>query len=225
MAVYAPVPPFAERRRNPRALSPIIAGHAVVIAAVMTAKMDLPKKIFDPPIVVQPIPVPNDPPPEPVPEQARPEPRSSVIDRPRPIVPVPGPADPLIDQRPMPIPGFEPGPIGPRVEPLPQPQPQPQPKLDPVRTGPRFATPAHAVRPPYPQSKLERGEEATLRLRLTIDENGRVTSVDPVGHADRAFLEAARRHIIAQWRYRPATEDGRPTASSTVVSLRFELND
>ncbi|HVL78018.1 MAG TPA: energy transducer TonB, partial [Sphingomicrobium sp.] len=63
------------------------------------------------------------------------------------------------------------------------------------------------------------------RLRLAIDERGRVTSVEPVGSADPAFLEAARRHILARWRYRPATEDGRAVASSTVVSLRFELND
>ena len=52
-----------------------------------------------------------------------------------------------------------------------------------------------------------------------------MTSVEPVGSADPAFLEAARRHILARWRYRPATEDGRAVASSTVVSLRFELND
>jgi protein TonB len=45
-----------------------------------------------------------------------------------------------------------------------------------------------------------------------------------VGAADRVFLEAARRHLIAHWRYRPATEDGRPIASSVVISLRFLLD-
>ena len=51
-------------------------------------------------------------------------------------------------------------------------------------------------------------EEATLRLRLTIDARGRVIAVEPVGPADPSFLEAARRHILRAWRYKPATEDG-----------------
>ena len=42
--------------------------------------------------------------------------------------------------------------------------------------------------------------------------------------ADRTFLDAARRHLIAHWRYQPAAEDGRTIASSIVITLRFELN-
>jgi protein TonB len=44
-----------------------------------------------------------------------------------------------------------------------------------------------------------------------------------VGSADRAFLEAARRHLLARWRYKPATEGGRTVGSSTVITLRFQL--
>jgi protein TonB len=44
-----------------------------------------------------------------------------------------------------------------------------------------------------------------------------------VGQADRAFLEAARRHLIANWRYKPASEGGRAVATSTVITLRFQL--
>jgi protein TonB len=84
-------------------------------------------------------------------------------------------------------------------------------------------TPASDVKPPYPPSKLRDGEEAALRLKLTIDERGRVTGVEAVGPADPVFLAAARRHLIAHWRYRPATEDGRAVATSTLVTLRFEL--
>lgn len=94
----------------------------------------------------------------------------------------------------------------------------------PVRTGPHFLTPEADIKPPYPQSKLRNEEEAVLRLKLTIDSRGRVTAVEPVGRADPVFLAAARRHIAARWRYRPATEDGRAIASSTVITLRFELN-
>jgi protein TonB len=80
------------------------------------------------------------------------------------------------------------------------------------------------LKPPYPQSKLLTGEEAELTLRLGIDSSGRVVSVEPVGRADRVFLEAARRHLMGHWRYKPATEGGRAVATSTVITLRFQLD-
>jgi protein TonB len=58
-----------------------------------------------------------------------------------------------------------------------------------------------------------------------IDERGRVVAVDPIGRADGIFLAAARRHLIAHWRYKPAMEAGRAVASTLVVTLRFQLDD
>ena len=81
------------------------------------------------------------------------------------------------------------------------------------------------LRPPYPDAKRMLGEEATLRLRLSIDDGGRVTAVEPVGTADRAFLDSARRHLIRAWRFAPASEDGRPVPTSKVITLRFELGE
>jgi protein TonB len=129
---------------------------------------------------------------------------------------MPTPLDPPIA---LPVP--QPGLIVPTPVPQPRIQPVPNP---PVRVGPRFATPADAVRPPYPPSKIDRDEEAVLRLKLSIDPRGRVVAVEPVGRADPAFLAAARRHLLAHWRYKPATEDGRAIASSTTITLRFELD-
>lgn len=63
-----------------------------------------------------------------------------------------------------------------------------------------------------------------LRLKLTIDARGRVIAVEPVGRTDPAFLDAARRHLLAHWRYKPATAKGQAVASSAVITLRFELN-
>jgi protein TonB len=216
MTVYAPTPGFVDHRPHPRTLVLIIAGHAALIAAVMAAKMDLPQRIFDPPTVITLIPEPDPPPPEP-----------QVIERPvtqtlphEPIqhvqIPIPNqdaiqttdvlnafPLDPVAE------------PQGPVTQPLPE----------PVRTGPRFATPASELRPPYPESKRRLEEEAVLKLRLSINDRGRITAVEPVGNADPAFLDSARRHIIAHWRYKPAMEGERAVASSTVITLRFELDD
>jgi protein TonB len=146
-----------------------------------------------------------------------------VIDQPQVVIPIPSQIDaPPIDDTPVIVPNTGPV-IGPGKDPVIV-DVKPLPKPLPVRTGPRFATPESQLRPPYPANKIESDEEAALRLRLSIDERGRVTAVEPVGSADPSFLAAARRHLIARWRYQPATEDGRPVPSTTVITLRFELD-
>lgn len=218
MPVYASTPGFADHRRHPRALMLIVGGHAVLIAAVMTAKMDLPIKVMDPATVIRFIPVTPPPPPAPPkPVAPQTQPASSSVDRVPAIVPTPQPSGTEFDPSPGPIntgpvigTGIEPGP------PIAVPSP-------PVRVAARFVTPERYIKPPYPTDKQRLEEEATLRLRLFIDEHGRVTSVEPVGKVDRSFFEAARRHLIANWRYKPATEDGHPVASSTVITLSFRL--
>ncbi len=214
-----------ERRSSPSAMLVVAVAHVAAIAIVMSAKMDLPNKVTRTVTKIDFIREPVPPPPPPEPQRIeKPRPSQSRIDTPPTFVPVPPTNLPPVDIRPAPIPQPRDPMIGPALDPQPpRVDPQPQPRPAAVRTGPRFATPDHALKPPYPSSKLDSGEEAVLRLRLSIDERGRVTSVEPVGRADPAFLQAARRHLTARWRYQPATEDGRAVASSTVITLRFEL--
>ncbi len=213
MLAYAPRP---ERRRlNPPVLALILGAHAVAIAVLMAARMDVVPRDREPPTKIDMIKLP------PEPEKARPQPKSPqppnpAWTAPRPVIeplPIPGPAIGL-------LPPPDPGPlIGNGMDPLPTPRPTPA-----VRTGPRFATAEGDIRPPYPESKRALDEEATLRLRLAIDERGRVVAVDPVGKADPAFLAAARRHILRAWRYKPAMDGDRAIASTTVITLKFELD-
>ena len=97
-------------------------------------------------------------------------------------------------------------------------------KLAPVRHDARLLTSPAELKPPYPASKLAAEEEATLNLRLTIDKSGRVVGVEPIGRADAVFVAAARRHLLAHWRYAPATADGLPVASTLNITLRFQLD-
>ena len=222
LAYAANAPNPAGRTGSPKALALIIAGHAVLIGAVMTAKMDLAPNGL--PTIIEIINIPIDPPPPPEPQpQVRPQTKKpiakpSFIEAPpnivdmgqsspttlvtgptiREILPVGGGGDAVV------------------LDP---------PKHMPVRVAARFNTPESALRPPYPLDMRRAEEEATLKLRLTIDTRGRVTAVEPVGAANPSFLEAARRHIIRAWRYKPATEDGLAIPSSTVITLSFRLED
>ncbi|GLR46791.1 energy transducer TonB [Sphingomonas astaxanthinifaciens] len=221
---------YATHRRTPRQLSPstllvIVGVHAVALAMVAAAKMDIdivprggPTKIID-------IPLPPPPtPPKPVEQRSQEQQpaHQSSIDRFPPITPLP-----------IPGPEFAAGPttldppdLGPILDkPIgPPAQPDPPPVM-PVKVAARAITPADLVRPPYPDSKRRSEEEAALRLRLSIDERGRVTAVEPIGAADPDFLAAARSHLLRFWRYRPATEDGRAVATSMVITLRFQLEE
>ena len=208
---------IAERHSSPQILLMIAAAHIALIAAVMSARMDLPRRLLDPPIIVTTIPIAKPPPPDPAQADPRTHATPTPIDPAHAIVPLPPLNDPGLAATLTPLPIPVGGAIGPRLDPLPIPIP--------VRVGPRFATPPSELRPPYPSTKLDREEEAVLRLKLTIDAGGRVIAVDPVGKADPIFLASARRHLLAHWRYRPATEDGRAIASATVITLRFELNE
>jgi protein TonB len=221
LAYAANAPKAGARAGSPNTLVLVLLGHAAVLAAVLAAKPELvglpPNK---PPILID---VPAPPPPPPPPDtNAKPQPQQPVTQdsfiRPkRPIVDM-GQTTPLpLDDGPTIQDIGDVIGSGPTVIDLP--------KADPVRIGPRFATNENALRPPYPLDKRRAEEEATLRLKLSIDASGRVVAVEPVGPADPSFLKAARRHILRAWRYKPATEDGVAVPSSTVINLSFRLED
>jgi protein TonB len=218
MLAYAARRPVAERGPAPNVMLAIIALHVAVIAAVMSAKMDLPQRIVRAPLIVDFIHEDDPPPVREVSPEIPQSQRSTLDPAPRvvPLAPVDGPS---ID----PVPALPD--IGTLVGPDPTSRivPDAVPVPAPVRLAARLTTPASELKPRYPPAKLASGEEALLRLRLTIDERGRVAAVEAIGRADRAFVDAARRHLIAHWRYRPATEDGRAVASTMVITLRFQL--
>ena len=208
---------IARRGDSPSTLLFIIGAHVTALAVVMSMKMDLPVRIWNPDTEVVMVPLDKPPPPEPAP--TKPHTSPSTVDRVTTVIPIP-----QDDAKPMDTRIADNSNLGTIVGPImPDPPTLPQKIIEPVRTGPRLATPTDLLRPPYPQSKLESQQEASLRLKLTIDERGRVVAVEPVGPADPAFLNAARKHLIARWKYQPATVDGRPLASTTVITLRFEL--
>ena len=217
LAYTASRPVAGTRQSSPNALLLVISAHVALVAAVMSAKMDLPQRILPrPPITIIKIPSPAPVPPERHVQPPRPQP----ITNPSLQPPLRPPFDTTIDT----IGPIDTGPViggggnaiatGPS-NPI---------KLVPIRHEPQLLTPFSELKPPYPASKLAAEEEAVLTLRLSIDDQGRVVAVDSVGRADKIFVDAARRHMIAHWRYAPATQDGEAISSSITVTMRFMLD-
>jgi protein TonB len=210
---------IASRPSSPNAMLVIISIHVAVIAALMSAKMDVGTNFPKMPPLIQ-IPVAPVPPPNSMqpPRPAHPQQQPTIIDPSRDLV-RPQPSNPAVE----PGPPIDPTPIdvgGSSSTPsIPQP-----PVTTPIHRDALLLTPESELRPPYPASKLASEEEATLRLRLTIDPQGRVVDVQPVGRVDSVFFQAARRYLIAHWRYQAATEDGRAVSSSTTITLKFQLD-
>ena len=220
LAYAASRPTPVERRPHPNTMLAIIALHVGVAAIVMSAKMDLPGRLLpQKPTIVIPIAEPKTPDPVPQPKtQPTAQPiQNQTITR--------------IDQQVVthPTDSLDQGPLTPPVNTGALVEATgsitiPQTVHNIVRTGPTLLTSGEDLKPPYPASKLLTEEEAALQLRLTIDANGRVVGVDPVGRADPVFLSAARRWLLAHWRYRPATEDGRGVTATEVLTLSFPLD-
>ena len=219
LAYAANRPIIGARKPAPNTMLAIIGMHVAAIAVLMSAKMELPPRIVDPPIKIDFIHPNKPPPPNPVHPETQTATTVTTIDRQTPIPPTHLEQDPVEALGPTTISTGALGGGGTVIIPEFH-----TPVHYPVTLGPRLVTAESELKPPYPQSKLLTEEEAVLNLQLTIDQNGRVVAVDPVGRADPAFLAAARRHLLAHWRYKPASEDGRAVVSSTVITLRFELD-
>jgi protein TonB len=216
LAYAASRPVVADRPSSPSTLLIVIGLHAAVLAAVVSAKMDLPGPIWDPPIRVKLIPTPKPPPERPVTQPNRPQTNTNEIDHTTAVVPIERLGPVTVDQTQV-----DPGPI---VGPPTYTNPDPPRPVELARSDARLLTPAWDLKPPYPASKIASEEEAVLQLRITIDERGRVIAVEPLGRVDPAFLQSARRHLLSHWRYKPAIEGGRPVTTSMVIRLRFQLD-
>lgn len=86
------------------------------------------------------------------------------------------------------------------------------------------AKPSGFVQPQYTDDARSAGVEGRVRLRIQIDASGNVSGVSVLsglGHGlDQAAMSAARR-----MHFSPATQCGKPVASSFVIAMRFVLGE
>ena len=110
----------ASRPSSPNAMLLIISAHVALLAVVMSAKMDLPRKlIYDSPTRIDLVPDPSPPRPQPI-KTSSPQPQP--IENPQPQVPTASTVQPTIEA----TPSIDFGKIlGPSTSPPPEPQPTP----------------------------------------------------------------------------------------------------
>jgi periplasmic protein TonB len=78
--------------------------------------------------------------------------------------------------------------------------------------------------PAYPRDAMRRGAEGTVLLQVLVATDGRPLEVairESSGHRD--LDAAARRHVLARWRFRPAHRDGQPVQAIGLVPIAFSL--
>ncbi|GAC1639954.1 MAG: hypothetical protein NVS9B14_21270 [Candidatus Acidiferrum sp.] len=78
-----------------------------------------------------------------------------------------------------------------------------------------------AVQPVYPQMARSQRVSGDVKIDALIDENGRVTGMKVVGGP--VLLHQAAMDALRQWKYRPATLDGKAVAMHLVVTIQFRL--
>ena len=68
-------------------------------------------------------------------------------------------------------------------------------------------------------------QDGRVRVRITIGADGRVTAIEQLSATHEAFWRATQRQAMSRWRFRPATVDGRPIASTMVMTVTFRIPD
>lgn len=92
-----------------------------------------------------------------------------------------------------------------------------------VRTHPQ-TVPATCPQPVYPPLAMRRGMEGVVVLMVEVDAQGKVVRMRVHESSGHGLLDRAAQNAVAEWRFEPATEDGRPVPGATRVPIRFSMN-
>ena len=82
-----------------------------------------------------------------------------------------------------------------------------------------------ATPPAYPIQALRSGVEGTVLLKVLVDASGKPVQVlIEHGSGSRLLDDAARKHVLAAWRFHPAMRGGRAIAAWALVPVSFNLD-
>jgi TonB family protein len=94
----------------------------------------------------------------------------------------------------------------------------------PRKIGPDVKPPRliNRIEPKYPEALRAEGKSGLVVLQTTIDRQGAVVNPVVVRHAEPE-LDAAAIEAVRQWRYEPATAEGKPVAVYFTITVSFRL--
>lgn len=201
------------------AIALALAVHLVLLAVNLpamdsTAKEPAPERrvfVVETPRFRPPPPTPDRPPPQskravPMPDPTPDEPEPIVVDIPEPTVePV---SDDLL---------FDMLPDAPPVE--------PEPPSGPLLVGRDVERPnrVHYVEPRYTEPARKARVQGSVIVRLTIDERGEVSEVVVLKGLPLGLTEQVER-AVRQWRFEPATVDGKPVSVYYHLTVHMSLS-
>ncbi len=109
----------------------------------------------------------------------------------------------------------------PKPELVPREEPQPE---QPVILSPKMVAPVPVIRtlPEYPEIARKAHREGVVIVQAVIDRDGSVVSAEILRDIGLGCGEAATR-AIREWKYTPATLDGRPVTVYLTVTVTFKL--
>ncbi|HEY5722218.1 MAG TPA: TonB family protein [Allosphingosinicella sp.] len=211
---------YQPKTASPTSFGMVVLLHGAAIAALVFAKMEMPTPPDFVTTQVDLIKV-KPPPPEvlpPEPKAKLPPPQVRHYD---PVVePLPQPRDDQVRSTQTDSSFVDSGPRY-EAEPIREPEPLPA-QPAPVRKAARLIS--GDLEPPYPISEQRAGAEGSVTVRLAIGTDGKVARAEKVRASSDAFFQATQRHALRNWRFKPATLDGRPVESSTVMTVHFKLD-
>ena len=88
-----------------------------------------------------------------------------------------------------------------------------------AKTNPKLT---HSVNPVYPEAFLDNGIEGKAVVKAVVSETGDVGSVELVS-ADRPEFGTSAVDAVKQWKFEPATEDGKAVSMTVQLPIVFAL--
>lgn len=82
-----------------------------------------------------------------------------------------------------------------------------------------------ATPPAYPIQALRAGVQGTVLLKVLVDSSGKpAQAAIERSSGSRILDDAARRHVLAAWRFHPAMRDGHAIQAWALVPVKFNLS-
>lgn len=81
------------------------------------------------------------------------------------------------------------------------------------------------VAPVYPAHALARGQSGEVRVRITVDTDGRVTAVNVLSASPPGVFDQAAVSAVRKWRFEPVMKEGRAIEASVATTIRFQPDD